>query len=129
MSVSLNLRLDGLDSVRDVLAQLTSKQQKEAYAKALNDKATDVRRVRNHPQALPARPAAVPNALPDVHPMRRTADSKTPAPIPADSRTAPGQVQGGAGRLDGARAQRAAVAGAGKGCVGCGGCGVMGVAV
>ena len=90
-----------------------------------NNKATDVQRVPDHPQALPARPAAVQNALPDVHPMRRAADSKTPAAVPADNRTAKGQVQGGAGGLGGAGAQRAAVAGAGKGDgVGCGGEGV-----
>ena len=81
--------------------------------------------VRRNSQALPKRPAAVPNALPDVHPMRRAADSKTAAAVPADNRAAQGQVQAGAGRLDGAGAQRAGAAGAGKANgVGCGGEGV-----
>lgn len=81
--------------------------------------------VRNHPQALPARPAAVPDALPRVHLLRGAADSKTPAAVPADNRAAPGQVQAGAGGLDGSGARRAGAEGAGKGDgVGCGGEGV-----
>ena len=84
------------------------------YVFSLNDKATDVRRVPDHTKALPARPASVPPALPDVHPLRRTLHSEIPAAVPADNRTAPGQVQEGAGRLDGAGAQRAGAKGAGK---------------
>ena len=79
----------------------------------------------DHSQTLPRRPAAAPNALPDVHPLRGTLHSEIPAAVPADSRAAQGQVQAGAGGLDGSGAQRAAVAGAGKGGgVGCGGEGV-----
>ena len=84
------------------------------YLFTLNNKAANVRRVPDHPQALPKRPAAVPPALPDVHPVRCKADSKTPAAIPADAGAAQGQVQGGAGGLDGAGAQRAGAKGAGK---------------
>lgn len=95
------------------------------YVFSLNDKATDVRRVRNHPQALPKRPAAVPPALPDVHPLRGKANPKVSAAVPAHCGAAQGQVQAGAGRLDGARAWRAGAKGAGKGDgVGCGGEGV-----
>ena len=90
-----------------------------------NNKAANVRRVPDPAQALPKRPAAAPNALPDVHPVRCKADSKTPAAVPADNRAAQGQVQGGAGGLGGSGAQRTAVAGAGQGDgVGCGGEGV-----
>lgn len=81
--------------------------------------------LRNDPKALQARPAAVPNALPDVHPLRGTLHSEIPAAVPADNRTAQGQVQGGAGRLDGSGARRRGAEGAGKGDgVGCGGEGV-----
>lgn len=81
--------------------------------------------LRNDPKALQARPAAVPDALPDVPSVRRAADSKTAAAVPADNRAAPGPMPAGAGGLDGAGAQRAAAAGAGKGDgVGCGGEGV-----
>ena len=95
------------------------------YVFSLNDKATDVRRVRNHPQALPKRPAAVPNALPDVHPMRCKANPKVSAAVPAHCGAAPGQVQGCAGGLDGSGARRRGAEGAGKANgVGCGGEGV-----
>lgn len=81
--------------------------------------------LRNDPKALQARPATVPPALPDVHPLRGKADSKTPAAVPAHCGAAPGQVPGCAGRLDGSGARRRGVAGAGEGdCMGGGGEGV-----
>ena len=85
--------------------------------------------LRNDPKALQARPAAVPDALPDVPSVRRKADSKVSAAVPAHCGAAPGQVQAGAGGLDGSGAQRTAVASAGKGDgVGGGSCAGEGVA-
>ena len=117
----------GRAAVQSGLVRPAGKDQHGVYLFALSQKAANaVPAVQRHPQALPKRPAAAPNALPDVHPMRRKADSKTTAAVPADAGAAQGQVQGGAGGLDGAGAQRAAIARAGKEhCVGCGAKGVI----
>lgn len=105
----------GRAAVQSGLVRPAGKDQHGVYLFALSQKAANaVPAVRRDSQALPKRPAAVPPALPDVHPLRRAADSKTPAAVPADNRTAKGQVQAGAGGLDGSGAQRTAVAGAGK---------------
>lgn len=85
--------------------------------------------VRRDPSVLPQGPAGVSNALPGVRALRGAVDSKDATPFCPGAGRAPCAQSSGAGRLDGARPQRTAVAGAGKGCVGCGGCGVMGVAV
>lgn len=92
------------------------------YVFKLNTKAAHAMpAVRRHPQALPKRTAAVPPALPDVPALRCQAGAEIPAPVSADGGAAPGPVPAGAGRLDGAGAQRERVAGAGKEhCVGCG---------
>lgn len=85
--------------------------------------------VRRDPAVLPQGSAGVSNALPGVRALRGAVDSKNAAAVCPGAGRAPCAQSPDAGRLDGARPQRAAVAGAGKGCVGCGGCGVMGVAV
>ncbi len=116
----------GRAAVQSGLVRPAGKDQHGVYLFTLSQKAAHaVPAVRNHPQTLPTRPAAVPNALPDVHPLRGAPHSEIPAAVPADNRTAQGQVQGGAGGLDGSGAQRGGAEGAGKGDgVGCGGEGV-----
>ena len=96
------------------------------YVFSLNDKATDVRRVRNHPQALPTRPAAVPDALPRVHLLRGAADPKNSARIQMAGGEKAAAVPSGVGGMGGQGAQRDGIEKACKGeCVGCGGEGVM----
>ena len=118
----------GRAAVQSGVVRPAGKDPHGVYLFTLNNKAANVRRVPDPAQALPKRPAAAPNALPDVHPLRGTLHSEIPAAVPADNRTAQGQVQGGAGGLDGAGAQRERVAGAGQGgCMGCGACAGKGV--
>lgn len=116
----------GRAAVQSGLVRPAGKDQHGVYLFALSQKAANaVPAVQRHPQALPKRPAAVPNALPGVSAMRRQADSKTTAAVPADNRTAPGPVQAGAGGLGGSGARRRGAEGAGKGDgVGCGAKGV-----
>lgn len=105
----------GRAAVQSGLVRPAGKDQHGVYLFALSQKAAHAMQpMHRDSKALPARPASVPPALPDVHPLRRTLHSEIPAPVPADSRTAPGQVQAGAGRLDGSGAQRAGAEGAGK---------------
>ena len=116
----------GRAAVQSGVVRPAGKDQHGVYLFTLSQKAANaVPAVRRDSQALPKRPAAVPNALPDVHPLRGTLHSEIPAAVPADNRAAPGQVQAGAGRLDGSGARRRGAEGAGKGDgVGCGGEGV-----
>jgi len=114
----------GRAAVQSGLVRPAGKDQHGVYLFTLSPKARHAMpTLPSHPQALPARSAAVPPALPDVSALRRQADSKTAAPVPADGRAAPGPVQAGAGAVVGAGARRDCAAQAGKGqCMGCGGC-------
>ena len=98
------------------------------YLFALSQKAANaVPAVRNHPQTLPARPAAVPHALRNLPALRREAGAEDPAPVHLAEGAQGGRVPPGAGRLDAPRSPGGTDPQAGKaGCVGCGRCGAAG---
>lgn len=116
----------GRAAVQSGLVRPAGKDQHGVYLFTLSQKSINAMQpMHRDSKALPARPAAAPDALPDVHPLRRTLDPETPAPVPADAGAAPGQVPRGIAAVGCAGAQRDGAASAGKGDgVGCGAEGV-----
>lgn len=114
----------GRAAVQSGLVRPAGKDQHGVYLFTLSQKAANaVPAMHCDSKALPRRPAAVPDALPDVPSVRCKANPKTAAAVPAHGGAAQGQVPRGIAAVGCAGAQRAGAEGAGKGDgVGCGSC-------
>lgn len=116
----------GRAAVQSGVVRPAGKDQHGVYLFALSQKAAHAMpAVRRDSQALPKRPAAVPDALPRVHSVRCAADPKNSARIQMAGGEKAAAVPSGVGGMGGQEAQRDGIEKACKGeCVGCGGEGV-----